>query len=97
MPDLKFNLDEFDRAVSGYRDTAKNISELKDTLTKHIDDLKSIYWQSKGGDAFMKKYNDGWVHVVDKYIAVLGEFAQMIQQARNEYAEVEEQARQIRF
>lgn len=97
MPDLKFNLDEFDRAVSGYENTAKNISDLKDTLTRHIEDLKNIYWKSQGGDAFMEKYKDGWADVVDQYVIVLMEFAQMIQQARNEYADLEEQARHITF
>lgn len=97
MPDLKFDLDEFDRAIEIYSSTAQNIIALKDFLSKHIEALRSVYWQSTGGDAFMEKYNDSWADNVMRYAVVLEKFSGMIQRARNDYAGIEAEAKNIHF
>lgn len=97
MPDLRFDLDEFDRAVQIYSSTAQNMVALKDFLSKHIETLRSVYWQSMGGDAFMEKYKDSWADNVVRYAEVLEEFARMIQNARDDYAGIETEAKNIRF
>lgn len=85
MYDLKVDTDAIQTAITEYESIYTDINTLKEDLKKTIDDLKTVYWQSDGGEAFFKKYDDGWVKNVDIYLKVLEFLKKELGSAKSEY------------
>lgn len=85
MYDLKVDTDAIHTAITEYESIYNDINTLKEDLKKTIEDLKTVYWQSEGGEAFFKKYDDGWVKNVDVYLKVLEFLKTELGSAKGEY------------
>ena len=85
MYDLKVDTDAIQTAITEYESIYTDINTLKEDLKKTINDLKTVYWQSDGGEAFFKKYDDGWVKNVDVYLKVLEFLKIELGSAKSEY------------
>lgn len=85
MYDLKVDTDAIQTAITEYESIYTDINTLKEDLKKTIEDLKTVYWQSEGGEAFFKKYDDGWVKNVDVYLKVLEFLKNELENAKGEY------------
>lgn len=83
--DLKVDTDAIQTAITEYESIYTDINTLKEDLKKTIEDLKTVYWQSEGGEAFFKKYDDGWVKNVDVYLKVLEFLKNELENAKGEY------------
>lgn len=85
MNDLKVSTDQMQIAIDNYTNLYEKINTLKENLQKVIEDLKDVYWQSEGGEAFFKKYNEDWVKNVDVYLKVLEFLKTELGTAKTEY------------
>jgi WXG100 family type VII secretion target len=86
--DLKVDTDAIQTAITEYESIYTDINTLKEDLKKTIEDLKTVYWQSEGGEEFFGKYNDGWVKNVDIYLKVLEFLKKELGSAKSEYEEL---------
>lgn len=92
MPDLQYDTECMRKSAKTFYEKAELLITVKDDLKKQIDDLKSIYWQSDAGDAFMNMYKDTWADNVEKYAAVLKEMSKLLEKAADDYDEVSKEA-----
>lgn len=95
MADLEYDTDEMRSSAQKYREIAVDLGTVEKDLKKQIADLKSVYWQSDAGDAFMDMYEETWAANVDKYILVLDKMASLLDQAANDYDSVTEKLKTI--
>lgn len=97
MPDLQFNLEEMKTAADEYRSVADDMEKIKKQLKKRIDNLKEESWISDAGSKFQEIYDDQWSKNVEQYIIVLRQYASMLDDARQKYSMVKEEADRIQF
>lgn len=95
MAGLKYDTGTMRETASKYREIARTMTKLQNTLKKQIADLKSVYWKSDAGDAFQKMYEGNWADNVNKYVAVLDEMANQLDTAANEYDKITVELKQI--
>lgn len=95
MYDLKVDTDAIQTAITEYESIYQDIDTLKKDLKDIIQDLKTKYWQSAGGEAFFKKYDDGWVKNVDTYLKVLEFLKTELSSAKGEYEALITRANQL--
>ncbi|WP_167955702.1 WXG100 family type VII secretion target [Anaerosporobacter faecicola] len=95
MYDLKVDTAAIQTAITEYETIYKEIDTLKEDLTKTIEDLKAVYWQSEGGEAFFKKYDDSWAKNVDVYLKVLEFLKTELGYAKTEYDSLIQKANEL--
>lgn len=93
--DLKFDVDAFSTAINEYNSVAEELMKIKCDLETHLQRLKDEYWQTQAGQAFLDKYNQGWADNVKKYILVLQELANLLKRAQSDYAQLEDEIKNI--
>jgi len=85
MYDLKIDTDFMQTTIDEYQNIYEDILALKDCLTKEMENLKSVYWQSEAGNAFFDKYNAGWADNVEVYLNVVLFLKDQLQKAKGSY------------
>lgn len=95
--DLMFNLDQLDKAATVYQEAAAELKKQNTVLKGQIDSQVSEYWQSAAGEAFYSDYTDTWEPVLLKCITALEDLSSALQQARDNYEEVQMKAESIKF
>lgn len=94
---LRYDTAAIRSAAGGYVALANEMERIKNRLNKSIDELVMQNWRSAAGRAFEETYSADWSQNVDKYIAVLNEFAKMLRKVAVEYDAVTRVAERIRF
>lgn len=97
MADLQFNLKEMKTAADEYRSVADDMEKIKEQLKKRISNLRDESWVSTAGKKFQDIYDDQWSKNVEQYITVLRQYASMLDDARQEYSKLKEEADRIQF
>lgn len=92
---LRYDTEVMRSQATRYQQTATKMREIKADLNRSIDTLVADFWQSEAGDAFKETYSSDWGENVDKYVAVLEEFAKMLREAAEEYDQVTRTAQRI--
>lgn len=94
---LRYDTAAIRSAAGAYAAQADAMEGIKKKLNESIDELVTQNWRSAAGRAFEETYSADWSQNVDKYIAVLNEFAKMLRKVAEEYDAVTRVAERIRF
>lgn len=81
-------------AKSGYNDCAARMKTLRDTLKNAVDDIRSE-WDSDGGKAFFKKFDDEWYKNFNDYIAVVEHMSENMTKSKSKYRPIFDEADKI--
>ena len=88
---LKISEEAMDAAKSSYDDCVEKMKQLRKILKKAVEEIRSG-WDSDGGKAFFKKFDDEWYKNFNDYIAVMEHMSENIQKAKNKYQPLFEEA-----
>lgn len=81
---LKINEEAMETAKSGYNDCATRMRTLRDTLKQSVDEIRTG-WNSEGGKAFFKKFDDQWYKNFNDYIDVIEHMSDNMTISKNKY------------
>jgi WXG100 family type VII secretion target len=93
---LYLDKDALDTAKSNYSTYAQDMSTLKTTLEKAVDDIRSG-WKTDAGDEFFKKFDDEWKKNLDDYIKVINHMSSNMQIAKNKYQTIFDEADELKL
>lgn len=71
MGEFKIDTDAISKAISEYDQQLKDLNEIKKNIQDILKALKNDGWNSKAGEACMKKFDDKWANEIDKYTKLL--------------------------
>ena len=95
-PDLRYDSDAFQTAITEYQNVKQNFQDIKSSLTDCIESLRSG-WQTSAGDAFFENFDDDLSPALDKYINFLSYLIESLEAARISYDSVVDQAQNLRY
>lgn len=94
---LQYDTEQMRNSAQEYEKIAQKMVDVKNNINTQVRSLVSNDWLSDAGKAFSDMYSEDWGKNVDKYVAVLNEFAKMLRKAASEYDEVTRLANQIKI
>lgn len=81
---LKISEEAMESAKSGYDSCGERMKSLRDTLKSAVDEIR-IGWDSDGGKAFFKKFDDEWYKNFNDYIAVIEHMSENMTKSKSKY------------
>ncbi len=97
MFDLRFDTDVMQNTINEYQSIYDGIQDLKNRLSKDMEDLRDVYWQSEAGTAFFAKYNAGWADNVDVYLKVVDFLKTQLIDAKGKYEALYQEAEKLKI
>lgn len=94
---LRYDTEKMRNSARKYESIANEMISVKNEINTQVKSLISNDWLSNAGIAFSEMYSSDWGNNVDKYVAVLQEFATMLRNAAKKYDEVTKLAERIRI
>lgn len=93
---LKIDDDALSQAQKKYAELSSDMVALKDKLETAVSGLKSG-WNSDGGDAFFKKFNDQWIRNIQDYSDVIEHMSFNVQMSNSKYLVIFEEAKRLKL
>lgn len=94
--ELKFDLDAMREMKQKLTETAQEISEIKKNTFDSLEKLKEK-WNTPAGKKFFSDMDTGWATDVDKYITIIHAVEELLGEAVNQYADVENEIGKLKF
>lgn len=90
--DLKYNLDEYTKALNNIKKLKTTIEKNKTTMINDLETLKND-WTTEGGVAFFASVDDEWTKGIDNCVTVLGDLINALDKAYKQYEKIESEAK----
>ncbi|HOQ37501.1 MAG TPA: WXG100 family type VII secretion target [Acetivibrio sp.] len=97
MADFEFNTETMAETVNQYKEAIAEIDGIKRTLKEKLEVLKTVSWQSKGGEAFFEKFKFDWADETDKYISVVEHMCELLNIAKNSFEDLLKEAEKLKY
>jgi WXG100 family type VII secretion target len=97
MADFEFDTEAMEEAKNQYKEAIDEINGIKERLKEKLEELKSSSWQSKGGEAFFKKFKFDWADETDKYIMVVEHMCELLDIAKDSFEELLDEANSLKY
>ncbi len=97
MANLKFDLVQFDIAITKYESIKTRISQKKMEMEKQINSAQTTYWNTEAGRKFEEISKGDWAGHIDQYVLVLDKLQELLATAKADYETVEEKVRRLQF
>jgi len=95
--DFCFDTDIFNSAANVFTEKSNELNQIQIDLVNAIENLKTTGWQSKAGDAFFNSIKDNWASDIIRYCDLLNALAQIVNEARDEFNQVEADANNLKI
>lgn len=92
-----YETEVFARASKVFNDSATTLKTMKDSLVTRIDDLRSVGWKSDAGNSFFEIIDQNWSNDIERYVDLMEDLSTMITYAIEQFEEVSEQAKSIKY
>lgn len=93
--DLRFDTDDFQKAIDDYRELIDGMNDLKDKLQKELESLKSTYWVSEAGEKFQNQYESTWKKNVETYTDFLEHLKNTLDTVKKQYKALYDRANKL--
>lgn len=92
--DLKYNLDEYSKAINNIKQLK---SQIKSNKTKMINDLEIIRndWTLDGGKEFFASVDEDWADGIDNCIDVFDDLIDALENSYKQYEKIEKEAKKV--
>jgi len=95
MEDFRIDTEAFHKAIEEYKIQLSNLNTIKTNISSNLKVLKESGWNSRAGEACMKKFDDKWAKEIDKYINLVDFLDEVLQGAQPEFENLIDEANKL--
>lgn len=95
MRGFEVDIDALSKASKEYEDQLGELNRIKKEISETLKTLKDEGWNSKAGEACMKKFDDNWAKELDKYINLVDFLKDILKQTKPELEKLVDKANSL--